>query len=283
MKAFVSLVPLALLAAPAAAGPLAVDAGLARYQLAASEELLLERLDPISRATFAAALGDDYGAAAGFWSDIIAGSMQVRLEDGDTADVLWYNPLFEAGLASRWRRVGDDWQAIAATPVTAETLRGGTAVVAPVDWDRAPVLKQAIEATARADWEVARSGGWFDHGATGAGSAAIARAYAARASLLSMQAAPGYADARIRLHELLVTTPDRSLPRELAAALGRIGTDARLTLRPIAAFRRVDGWTMALQSPDAPRHLLLAHFGGGSAQASAQILGIQRVELGDGL
>ena len=39
-----------------------------------------------------------------------------------------------------------------------------------------------------------------------------------------------------------------------------MGQAARLTLRPVAAIRRRDGWSVVLQSPDAVAVAFMAHF-----------------------
>ena len=272
---------MALAPLPAAAGPLVADAGMARYALAADEALFLAQLDPSSRAVFESAIGDDFGAAGGFWSDIMAGALQLRREDGDTAEVLWFNPVFEAGLASRWQREGERWHVIAAVPVTGETLRGEPALPVLPGWMDSDGLALGLASAAAAIWPAAQAADWFGADSTGAGSVAITRVLLARTALAEMTRAPGFAAARGELRAWLVGRSDATLPPPLRDALARIGSDARLTLRPVSALYRAEGWTVTLQSPDAPRIAWLAHFGIG-ADGTASTLAFETVDLGSG-
>lgn len=260
---------------------LAAQAGSARYALAGDEGLFLDTRDPQSRAVFEAALGGDNGALGDLWSRLMAGAIQIRHENGDTAETLWFNPLFDAGLATRWERWEYGWRAVAATPVTGEMLRGEKIVAAPVQWGSSGSLKAAVEVRARASWAASANGGWLDRDATGAGTAALVRAMAARNSLDELRAAPGYEDAVMTARQMLVTGDAASLPSDVRNGLALLGQGARLTLRPVAGYRRPDGWTLALQSPDAPRMTWLVHFVDPAGAASgAGVKGFQSIDLG---
>ncbi len=260
---------------------LAAQAGSARYALAGDEGLFLDTRDPQSRAVFEAALGGDHGGLGDLWSLLLAGAMQIRRESGDTAETLWFNPLFDAGLATRWERWESGWRAVAATPVTGELLRGEKIVVAPVNWGSSGSLKTSVEARARITWTVSASGGWLDRDATGAGTAALVRAMAARDSLNQLRIAPGYENAVMSVRQTLVTGDASGLPAGVQKGLALIGQGARLTLRPVAGYRRSDGWTLALQSPDAPRIVWLAHFADPSGGGAAMVKSYQIINQGE--
>ena len=269
--------------APASASdaPLAVETGLARYALAADEGLFLDTRDPQSRAVFEAALGGDHAVLGDLWSLLMVGAVQVRHETGDTAETLWFNPLFDAGLATRWRHTEAGWQAVASSPVTGEALRGQPIVRTPVNWGTSGSLKSAVETRARASWTASAGGGWLDRDLTNAGTAALTRAMAARQSLNRLRGAPGYEDAAQRVRQALVTGSDADLPASVRRGLIVMGQHARLTLRPVAGYHHPDGWTLALQSPDAPRLAWLVHFADpAGSDTPAAIKGYQLLNLG---
>ena len=271
---------LALLApAPANAGPLVADAGLARYALAADQGAFLDWLDPQSAAVFAAAMGGDHGYIGQYWSLIAVGAVQLRREEGDLAETLWFNPLFDAGLAARWERRGDGWVATQAVPITGEMLRGEALSLEPSRFGSS--IKAGAEALAARSWQAAASADWFGADRTNAGTAALARAAAARAGLDALRATEGYDNAGIAARNLLATGDERALPPQLRGALWRMGADARLSLRPVAGYRRPDGWTMALQSPDAPMLAWLVHFATPAPGEPAAIIATQLLHLGE--
>ncbi len=276
---------LAALAIPtpalAQADLLAAHAGKARYALAGSERLFLDIQDPSSRAVFEAALGPDYGLIGGFWSDLMAGAVQLRRESGDSAETLWFNPLFDVGLATRWQRGPGEWRAIAASPVTGEALRGEPSNMV-VQWDANADLKSAVEAKARASWAAGAHGGWLDRNLRDAGTAAVIRVLAARASLDRMQTSTGYAQALADVSKSLVSGDEAALPPSVRRALQLTGIQARRTLRAVSAYRRPDGWTLALQSPDAPRAAWLVDFADPAPGGRAAIKAYQLVDLGAG-
>jgi hypothetical protein len=260
----------------------AAQSGNARYALAADESLFLGALDPTSQTVFAAALGEDTGQFGNYWADLIAGAVQLRRESADTAETLWFNPLFDVGLAARWQRGSDGWRATAASPISGEALRGEVTDVAPVNWGTSGSLKAAVEAKARATWAASANGGWMDRNMSDSGSAALMRAFMARVSLGSMYGSPGYEYAEPVVQKALVSGAASDLSPAAHRALQLTGMQARLTLRAVAAYRRPDGWTLALQSPDAPRRAWLVHFTDPESGGRAAIKGYQLVDMGAG-
>ena len=275
-----ALASLSVTAAPVAAEPLYAHAGLARYALAADQGTFLDWLDPESAGVFAAAMGGDHGELGSWWSHLMAGAVQVRREDGDLAETLWFNPLLDAGLATRWEQRAGGWVAIAVVPVTGAVLRGEPLAVAPT----LPVgnLRQAMEALAARTWPAAEQASWFAFDQTGVGTAVVRRIGAARAGLNAMRATAGYETAGVLARDALVTGDETALDLPVRRALHAMGAEARLTLRPVSAYPRPDGWTLALQSPDAPMLAWLVHFADPAAPgAAATIAGFQLLNLGD--
>lgn len=269
-----------LVGIPARADDLVAHAGLARYALAADEGAFLDWLDPQSRAVFTAALGGDHGALGDLWSQLMAGAIQMRREDAYLAETLWFNPLFDAGLAARWERRGDQWIAVAAIPITGEMLRGEPLTQEPVRF--AGSIRDSAQTLAVRSWAAAADTDWLALPATNSGTAVLARMGAALTDLDLLRASPGYEDAGITARTALATGDDSALPPPIRASLQRMGDTARLSLRPVAGYRRVDGWTMALQSPDAPMLAWLVHFADpAEADAPASVLGYQLLNLGD--
>jgi hypothetical protein len=258
------------LAARPRAGDIDVTAGGYRYLAAASPSALLAELPASSRPAMEAVFrpgGDRMGDP--YWAELMAGAVQrVEAAGQDEARTLWFNPVLDAGLAIRWRRVSGVWAAVEVAPVLGEVLR--EAAFDPVrDYTRttwqtsggAPVaaalaISNDISAHATIPWN-----NLFDAG-DGSRLAVLIRCITADRSLREVQAAPGYAGSLALLRRLLVLSDPQSahLPPGLARALAAMGDNGRLTLGPTAAFRRPDGYTLAMQSPDAPGVVLFAHF-----------------------
>ncbi|HZL00754.1 MAG TPA: hypothetical protein VFC47_12735, partial [Caulobacteraceae bacterium] len=259
------------------AGPttasLVLSAGAARYMLAASPDRLLGAVDPVSWVALNRALRpggtkiDDP-----LWADLVAGSVQTRRERADVGETLWFNPVFDAGLAMAWRRTSDGWIVVAAVPVLGETLRGERLAAHPLDgrvgWPHAGrSLRLALGGEASASDADAERGGWSAlFGETPQARAAsflvaMARVSRARFAMRAMAHTPGYrsaiADARNALAggEAARLATGGAARRELVS----MGAAGRSTLRAVDAIRRPDGWSLVLQSPDAPGLAWFAH------------------------
>lgn len=261
--------------------PLVAVSGTTRYALAAGGTAFLEATDPVTRATLQQALGGEDPLFADLWSQIMAGAIQLRREYGEEAETLWFNPLFDAGLAIAWQQGQSGWQAIAAVPVTGEQLRGESFAITLGTW-RGDALIPLIEERARASWQRAEERSWIGLIAEDAGTTALLRAYAAERSLDEMRIAPGYQGAVFDAWQALVTGDEARLPEGVRRGLAATGLSARMTLRPVAAFQRPDGWTLAMQSPDAPRLVWLAHFTDPQPGGAAVLHGYQLIDLGEG-
>ncbi len=262
----------------------AAQAALARYTLAADPGLLFDTADPQTSAVLQAALGGDHGNLNDLWAQLLTGAVQFRRDVAPgVAEVLWFSSLFDSGIASRWQQSEEgEWQAIAATPISGEALRGEASIAGPVRWPAHGSLKHAIEERALLTALAAQAGGWFERDHSDSGTAALIRAMDSRASLHAMLATPGYARKVAQIVALLVDGGEGPAP-EVRGGLTMLGAAGRMTLRPIVAFRRVDGWTLALQSPDAPRWTWLVHATDpATAGEEAVISAVQLVNSGGG-
>ena len=262
--------------APPANGPARTlvvrAAGLARYRLAANVVLLLAGLDPDSRPVLAGALrpGDDRSRDA-LWAQLMTGAVQVVRTDGDRAVSVWFNPLFDGGLVVEWRFAHEEWSAVRAAFVLGKDLRGPDMPARRFDDAAVATLRAAAAMPLDAPPED-----------TDAAATLAARISAADLSLSQIYATPGYRYARLAARRVLAFSDPSTLPArpELKRALTLLGPDARAALRPVLAYRRSGGWTLAMQTPNAPAVTLFAHFRDPSPGAApeARLAGVTLVD-----
>lgn len=282
------LLPVGLAARPRG-GDIDVAAGAYRYLAAASPDALLAELPPASRPPFENVLrpaGERVGDP--YWSALMSGAVQrVEVAGPGEARTLWFNPVLDAGLAVHWRRVGEIWTAVEAAPVLGEVLREGVfdpgrdythtawphASGAPVA--AALAISNDISAHAAIHWSVLFAAGADSR------AAVLSHCIQADRSLDEVLRAPGYGGSIALLRRLLVLSDPQAarLPPGLAHALEAIGGNGRLTLGPTAAFRRPDGYTLALQSADAPGVVFFAHFADPPAGGVALPTRFEAVEI----
>ena len=247
--------------------PVAAVAGAARYRASASLSLLAGELDAASRQAFIRGLAPSATpSAARVWSDVLAGAMQLRREQGGDAQTLWYSPAADLGLLIRWRRTPAGWQAAEVVPILGARLRGEVPAAA-MPWLSASDgdLGQALSRSAARSFAAADTGDW-------ARLATLARADAALvaqrlAAIASAQAAlRSTSSGRAAIDGVLAEAGGLGAPasdgaRAFRASMTRVGERAARSLRPVLAIRRPDGWSLVLQSPDVPALAWLAHFG----------------------
>jgi hypothetical protein len=103
---------------------------------------------------------------------------------------------------------------------------------------------------------------------------------AAAGSLERMYATPGYQFARLGARLILALSDPAQLPArpELKRALALYGDAARQALRPVAAYRRADGWSLVLQSPEGPGAAWIVHFADSPGGLRARIVGVTLVD-----
>jgi hypothetical protein len=257
--------------------PLVAEAGAARYWLAASPQTLMARVDPVSGQVFEGLL--DPGDVPEFdrlWPVLMAGAVQVRKEAETSGETLWYNPAFDCGIVVKWIRTEGRWRASQAAFVLGQTIRGadmGDALAQPFGtYADGAIVRQHLDEggyatllqAGKTDWEP------LYQDAELALITAIARLRSAEQSLRRMRAATGYLKAHTDIIDLLVGTNLRQIGAEpeLQAAMNRLGDRARLSLRVVSSYYRSQGsqdnlpvgWSIVLQSPDAPTLMLIAHF-----------------------
>jgi len=255
------------LAAPAAPTQLQLAAANARLTIASSPARWLQSLDAPAPALVAvlAPTGDDAFDAE--WAAIAAGAIETDRESADAAVTLWFNPVFDAGLAVRWVRTAQGWMPVDAAPVSGQLLRGEMRGGSPPPWPAAAgALAQNLAAAALVDDRAAASGVWPAALDASAGQRAartwalMDRVSAARRTLRLMAMNPGYADAAWRVRRALVEDDPAKLPPQVQRDLARMGDAGLLALQPVAALRRPDGWSLVLQSPAAVGAAWFAHF-----------------------
>jgi hypothetical protein len=262
------LVALTLLAAPAGAQelPFQAVAGQARMLLATSGPLA-DALDPASRAVLGKALVGPEGLNTDpLWERLMAGALQLRREQGMSAQTLWFNPLLDAGLLLRWTKDGSGWQIVQAAAVTGEALRGAPAGDG-LGWTQQEArLSTALRRHGLASFRAAEAADWTPLFARAQRAEVLRRAARAEVSVEALQATPGYEMVRPLLAELLVTgnPAGLKLPAAMVESLNEMGERARLQLGTASAFRLEDGWTLALQSASAPGVTWLVTFADGS-------------------
>lgn len=267
LAAALALVASSAIAAPSSPTELQLAAARARLAIAQSPSRWLQSLSA-APPTLVAALeptGDD--AFDGDWAALAAGAIETDRESGDSAVTLWFNTVFDAGLAVRWARTAQGWAPVAGAPVPGESLRGEALGGGRPPWPAAAgSLAQNLAAAALDDDRAALSGAWrVALDASAAQRLAwtrgiLARVGQAQRTLRLMGADPGYGDAARRVRRALVEDDPAQLPPQVQRDLARMGEAGLLDLQPVAALRRPDGWSLVLQSPAAVGAAWFAHF-----------------------
>ncbi|HEY2710185.1 MAG TPA: hypothetical protein VGI95_19255 [Caulobacteraceae bacterium] len=284
--AAVSLAASVAAAAPAVAQPssdaLTSVAARTRFAIAASPNQALQALRGPSRRTFTWVIRSNGTEAFDrVWADLLTGAVQTRRETADDGVTLWFNPVFDAGLAVRWRRTDRGWVAVGAAPVLGETLRGEPldpgAGAGNVAWPGAtPSLAAGLTATAAADNQAAASGAWakaFDAPARDRAlraSVLISRVSTAELYLRLISRERGYRGYDAAIRQSLQGGPDQLGP-DLKQDLAMMGEAGELGLRPVSAVRRPDGWSVVLQSSDAVGAAWFAHFTDPTSSGQAKL------------
>ncbi len=250
--------------------PLVAVAGAARYRLSASPGLLLATSPQPTALVFAGLMNGPgllWGEQA--WSDLVGGAVQQRRENGDRAQTIWFNPLYDSAVLVDWHRTEGEWIAVAASVVLGETIRSDSSIpeqAGATGWLDAPGgFARALEASSTATLAaLERLPEWSVLAVSPALQRTVALMRVNRATgstVLLRDATPRFQGIADALQRLAVLEPTAAgLDEGVAEALDRAGARARRTLRAVAAWERPDGWTVAFQSPDAPALTFLAHF-----------------------
>jgi hypothetical protein len=236
---------------------LQIEAASARYRLTDTTALFLKGFDADGskaiEATLSAPKGD--GPAAGkFWSDLMAGALQVRHQKGNTGETLWFNPIFDAGLVIEWKLGAERWEPDAAWWVLGEEIRnsGTTKVDTKSAADPMASALQNGETVFRiagaADWHAPQA-------SANAERIAGERVKAARASLEKLEASKGGSAVVTVAGELMVLGQPSAAANgpKVKPVLAAIGPDARARMRVVSASPTGSHkWMLAMQSPDSP-------------------------------
>jgi hypothetical protein len=236
---------------------LQIEAASARYRLTDTTTLFLKGFDAEGTKSLQSAVSVPKGTHDdAFWSDLIAGALQVRHQDGDSGQTLWFNPIFDAGLVIEWKLDTEQWQPEAAWWVLGQDIRndaaakGETKTVAVTD--PASVTLQNGETVFR----IASAPDWRPPEPSEKGKKIVCeRVTAARASLEKLQATKGGSTVYWAARGLLTLGQPSAAANgpKVKPVLTALGPDARERIRVVSATPTgTHAWVIAMQSPDSP-------------------------------
>jgi hypothetical protein len=239
---------------------LLATAAAARLQLAVSPSVYLAGTDQTSRAVVSPLLSADASTAAGaIWNRVFVGALQVRHQQGDEGETLWFNPVFDAGMLVRWHRTRGAWIPTRAHWLLGREIRSdapGKLAPLPIRGIDDIQLTATFAMVAATTFKEAAAPTWSaPDGANTDGAELHARVVAAQDAVTKMQKTRGYRGSIAAAHQLLALSDPRKTSGNpaLPPELDRLGSAARSTLQPVSAYRRGNsGWTLVLQSVFAP-------------------------------
>lgn len=264
----------------------AADASRLRYYMAASVEAALTLLDAQEQRVLAGALRENGDAGAdAYWRLALGASVQMNDIGADQALIGWWNPVTDAGLATRWRLRSGAWRLEAAAPFLGETIRDvrTSQTWAGPAWAlaREAEMGGALQALTLETRAAARAGALSRaFGVPSVRRVVISRAYGAFASVVRESQRPNAASMVSVGAGLLVRDPlgANESRAQIDAALAAIPTEARLMFAPQAAARRGANTTMLWASPGAPDRVFLLTFED-QADASPTLTNITAIDL----
>jgi len=194
--------------------------------------------------------------------------------------------VFDTGLLLRWRYAQNGWTVSDGWWISGSDLRAEPAGTEPplaIGRGDRTLLAHRLSSDAAKVFRTATAARWRAPGvAPLAAARALDRIKAARTALDQMPAAPGYGDSVWHAREILVhggpTTP--GIGPHLRKLLGQLGTTAQNSMRSVSAFRNKTGWTLVMQSPDAPGAAWFVAFADPVAKAPATIISVTKVSYG---
>ena len=223
--------------------------------------------------------------AARLWARIFTGAIQTRYEDKDNAATLWFNPVFDAGLIVQWRQDAGQWSIIKAVAVTGETLRReANPTNESLAWrQQSGVMSKAVTDLAHKTWQASLTPNWTEWLTSNQDNErlALSRSYAAERALKALRRSQGYDLSIEKARRALVFSDAEPtlFNNRLKSELTAFGESARLSLRPIHAFKRATGWSLVFQSAEVPKLIWLVHFND-KTNAEAVISSIEAVSIG---
>jgi hypothetical protein len=238
---------------------LQIEAASARYRLTDTAALFLKGFDAEGSKAMEAALGVPKGegpAAGKFWSDLMAGALQVRHQKGNAGETLWFNPIFDVGMVIEWKLGAGQWEPDAAWWVLGEEIRNsGTAKVDAKSAASADPMASALQ-NGETVFRIAGAADWHaPQASANAERIAGERVKAARASLEKLEASKGGSAVVRTAGELMVLGQPSAAANgpKVKPVLAAIGPDARARMRVVSASPTGSHkWMLAMQSPDSP-------------------------------
>jgi hypothetical protein len=236
---------------------LQIEAASARYLLTDKASLFFNELEGAA----AGALGDALRVPGGqaketFWSDLMAGAVQVRHENKDKGETLWFNPMFDAGLVVDWKPGAGQWQPEAAWWVLGRDIRSSAAVEGKPGSPADLTLRDGEEV-----FRIASAPGWRAPARSGDADKTVRRrVVAARASLKKLQASKGGSAVYWAAIDLVTLGQPRASAEgpKVKPVLATLGTDARQRMRVVSASLSAGHeWVLTMQSPDSPSLTIL--------------------------
>jgi len=237
---------------------LQIEAASARYRLTDTTALFLKGFDTDAVRALQTALSVPNGepqSADTFWSDLMAGALQVRQQSGNSGQTLWFNPVFDAGLVVHWNLDAGQWQPDAAWWVLGQDIRNDAAAKEEIK-TVAVADSASLFQNGEAVFRLANTPGWRPpQQSQEAGRIVRERVTAARASLDILQGSEGGSAVYWAARRLLNLGQPRAAANgpKVKPALAALGWDARQRVRVVAAYPvGPNELTLAMQSPDAP-------------------------------
>ncbi len=235
---------------------------------ARANAMRLTLLDP-------AAFGDDKPETRRSLSRIIGRSAEyVFVRDGE-GFVGWFDPFADGWIISRWDTATGAWRLTAMASALPEQLKASpppnAELAADIRWARrGGDVREALRSNERARVAgfaaAARSGAIARLMSDGDGQASAGGVLSARDTfilegLTVVHRAPGYGDYRSLLRQVFLTASDKLVADQtLRKRIDTLPKAVRMTLHPVMAFSRKDGFTVAVQSPFAPGLVFFADF-----------------------
>jgi hypothetical protein len=236
---------------------LQIEAASARYRLTDNTTLFLKGFNAEAGKVLQSALSaPKSGRDDAFWSDMMAGALQVRHQSGNTGETLWFNPIFDAGLAVQWKLDAGQWQPQAAWWVLGQDIRTGATANGtskdPAPADPASLALQDGEAVFR----IAGAPEWRAPAQSQEADKIIReRVTAARASLKKLQSTKGGSTVYWASRELVTLGLSQGAANgpKVKPVLSAPGVDAYERMRVVSASAiSAHAWMLTMQSPDSP-------------------------------
>jgi hypothetical protein len=247
----------AVAAPPLVRASLQIEAASARYRFTDTTAQFLKGFDAEGGRVLESAVSVPAGESKDtFWPDLMVGAIQVRHQSGDSGVTLWFNPVFDAGLVIQWKRGAEQWQPEAAWWVLGEDIRKSTpAKGEPNSIAAASPATLALE-NGEAVIRMTSDPGWRPPQRSESAERIVReRVRAARAALANLQSTESGRTVFSAARRLLTLGEPANLAGKpkMKAVLAALGPDVRQRMRIVSASPAgAQGWTLALESPDAP-------------------------------